>query len=141
MHGGTAAGAVGGLPVTRPRAAGGPILAAVDTVDAYVAAQPAEVRARLAEIRRRIHAAVPGAGEAIRYRMPTIMLDGGPLVHFAAWKRHIAFYPVPDGDEAFARDIAPYRGAKDAAQFRHAEPIPYELVDRLVGHLVAARAR
>ena len=111
----------------------------MDTIDSYIAAQPAEVSERLAEIRRRIHAVVPGAGEAIKYKMPTITLDGGPLVHFAAWKRHIACYPIPAGDADFQRDIAPFRGAKDAAQFKHNEPMPYELIERLVLTLVAAR--
>jgi len=111
----------------------------MDTIDSYVAAQPADVRERLVEIRRRIHAVVPGAGETIKYKMPTITLDGGSLVHFAAWKKHIAFYPIRSGDATFERDIAPYRGAKDAAHFPHNEPMPYELIERLVLSLVATR--
>ncbi len=113
----------------------------MDTIDSYVAAQPPEIQERLTEIRRRIHAVVPGAGEAIKYKMPTITLDGDPLVHFAAWKQHIAFYPIPSGDASFERDIAPFRGAKDAAQFKHREPMPYELVERLVLALVSARGQ
>ena len=111
----------------------------MDTIHDYLAAQPEPVRERLAEIRRRILAAVPGSGEAIKYKMPTITLDGQSLVHFAAWKQHIAFYPVPVGDADFERDIAPYRGAKDAGHFTHKDPIPYELIDRLVQLLLARR--
>ena len=124
---------------TRIQSAQGRILDGVDTIDEYISGYPEELRVRLERLRQRIHAAVPGAGEAIRYSMPTITLDGSSLVHFAAWKKHIAMYPVPTGDDAFERDVAAYRAAKDAVHFPHREPIPYELVDRLVAILVARR--
>jgi uncharacterized protein YdhG (YjbR/CyaY superfamily) len=108
-------------------------------VDTYISAYPEDVRERLEEIRRRIRTVLPAAGETIKYKMPTVTLDGTSLVHFAAWKHHIAMYPVPVGDEAFERDIAPYRGEKDAAKFPHAEPLPYDLVVRLVTLLAERR--
>lgn len=112
----------------------------IESVDAYIATFPEDVRARLQEIRRRIHQVVPDAGETIKYNMPTITLDGRSLVHFAAWKQHIALYPIPTADDAFEHDIAPYRGDKDAAKFPSREPVPYELIERLVGILVEQRA-
>ncbi|GAA0805338.1 iron chaperone [Spirilliplanes yamanashiensis] len=109
----------------------------MNSVDDYLAAQPADVRERLAELRRRIHAAVPGAGEAIRYGMPTVTLGGSSLVHLAAWKKHIALYPVPGGDDAYERAVAPYRGAKDAAHFPHRDPLPYDVAVLIVERLAA----
>jgi uncharacterized protein YdhG (YjbR/CyaY superfamily) len=111
----------------------------VTDVDGYISGYPEDVRVRLEEIRRRILAAVPGCGEAITYKMPTITLDGSSLVHFAAWKHHTALYSIPAGDGDFERAIAPYRGDKDAAKFPHAEPVPYDLVVRLVQLLAARR--
>lgn len=70
--------------------------------------------------------------------MPTMTLDGRKLVHFAAWKQHTSVYPVPTGDEAFDREIAPYRAAKGTARFPLGAPIPHELIGRLVT-LLAAR--
>jgi uncharacterized protein YdhG (YjbR/CyaY superfamily) len=113
----------------------------VQTIDEYVAGCPEPVRPVLEEIRRRIHAAVPGAGEVLRYSMPTMTLDGSSLVHFAAWKKHIAVYPAPEpGDDAgFERALAPHRGDKGTLRFPLDEPIPYDLIDGVVAQLVRQR--
>jgi uncharacterized protein YdhG (YjbR/CyaY superfamily) len=111
-----------------------------DTVDDYIAAQPAEVQEILQEIRRRAFAAVPGAGEMISYSIPTITLDGHYVMYFAAWKRHISVYPVPAGDAEFERAINPYRAAKGTLKFPLAKPIPYELIAK-VASLLAERER
>lgn len=108
------------------------------TVDGYVAAQPAAMREVLAELRRRVHAAVPEATEAISYDIPTFKVDGKAFIYTAAWKKHIAVYPIPDGDDALQRDIERYRSGKGTLKFMLDEPFPYELFDRLV---LAARAR
>ena len=71
-----------------------------DTVEDYVAAQPAPARDVLNEVRRRVETAVPRVAEAISYDIPTFTLDGKAFIHVAAWKQHIAVYPVPAGDEA-----------------------------------------
>jgi uncharacterized protein YdhG (YjbR/CyaY superfamily) len=102
------------------------------TVDSYVAAQPAATREILDELRRRVHAAVPSATEAISYDIPTFKVDGKALIYVAAWKRHIAVYPIPDGDDALQRDIERYRSGKGTLKFMLDEPFPYELFDRLV---------
>ena len=113
---------------------------AVATVDEYIGSFPADVREILEEIRRRIRRAVPGAGETIRYSMPTVTLDGGYLVHFAAWKHHIALYPMPPLDGPLEAEISRYRAAKDTVRFPLREPVPFDLIERVVGRLAEMRA-
>jgi uncharacterized protein YdhG (YjbR/CyaY superfamily) len=109
------------------------------SIDDYIATFPDGVRVILDEIRRAIHAAVPGAGEMISYHIPTITLGGRHLVYFAGWKHHIAVYPIPEVDEALDTEIAPYRAAKGTLRFPLAEPIPYDLIGRLAARLAAQR--
>lgn len=109
------------------------------SVDDYIASQPTDVQAVLQEIRRRAHAAVPGAGEMISYDIPTITLNGRYVVYFAAWKHHVSVYPVPRGDEAFAQEIAPYRAAKGTLKFPLGKPVPYELIGKVAELLAAER--
>ena len=109
------------------------------TVDEYVAALPEDVQPVMEDLRRSIRAVVPDVGETISYGMPTFTMDGRPLVHVAAWKKHIGLYPLPPMEEDLARDVAPYRGAKDAMQLKYAEPIPYDLVERVVAAMVRRR--
>jgi uncharacterized protein YdhG (YjbR/CyaY superfamily) len=114
------------------------------TVDEYVAALPEEARQVVEEIRATIRAEVPGVGETIRYAMPTFVLDGQPLVHVAAWKRHVAFYPLPRElvDPDLERAVAPYRAtdAKDTLRLPLGRPVPLDVVARLVAELVRLRA-
>lgn len=109
------------------------------TVDDYVNSYPPEVQSILNEIRRTIAAAVPSYGERISYQMPTATTDGHDLVYFAAWKRHIGMYPVPEGDEAFERELAPYRAATSTVRFPYAAPIPYQLIGAMVELLLRQR--
>ena len=109
------------------------------TVDEYIAAQPADVREILEEVRRRIARAVPGCGETIRYDMPTVTVDGRSLMHYAAWKRHLALYPMPAFGEPLDTEVAEYRAAKDAAHFRYRDPVPFDLIERLVTRLAELR--
>jgi uncharacterized protein YdhG (YjbR/CyaY superfamily) len=109
------------------------------SIDAYIRSFPEDVQVVLEEVRRRIHRAVPGAGETISYQIPTITLDGRYVVYFAAWKHHISVYPIPGGDEAFEREIAPYRAAKGTLKFPLAEPIPYDLIERVAARLAQQR--
>ena len=109
------------------------------TVEEYVAALPEDVRPVMEGLRRSIHAVVPDVGETISYGMPTFTLDGLPLVHVAAWRKHIGLYPLPPMDDDLAREVEPYRGAKDAMQLKYAQPIPYELVERVVAAMVRRR--
>ena len=109
------------------------------TVDEYVAALPEDVRPVMERIRATIHAVVPDVGEKISYGMPTFTLDGLPLVHVAAWRKHIGLYPLPPLDGELAEAVAPYRAAKDTMQLKYAEPIPYDLVERLTAVILERR--
>lgn len=109
------------------------------TVDEYAAALPEPARSVLEEVRRLVARVVPGVGETISYRMPTFVLDGLPLVHVAAWTKHLGLYPLPPMDDELAAAVAPYRGAKDAMQLRYDRPVPYDLVERVVAVLLEQR--
>ena len=109
------------------------------TVDEYIEALPTGVQPVMQGIRRTIRDVVPGVEERISYAMPTFVLDGLPLVHVAAWKKHIGIYPLPELEGPLAAEVAPYRGAKDAMQLPLYEPVPYELVGRVVAVLAERR--
>jgi uncharacterized protein YdhG (YjbR/CyaY superfamily) len=113
---------------------------AVATVDEYLAGLPDDVRQRMAELRALVHRVVPGVEERISYAMPTFALDGRSVVHLAAWRKHIALYPLPELPEPIATEAERYRGAKDAMQLPHREPLPTELLEQVLQAL-AARAR
>jgi uncharacterized protein YdhG (YjbR/CyaY superfamily) len=109
------------------------------TVDDYAAALPEDVRPVLEEVRRVMRRLVPDVEETISYQMPTFVLDGRPLVHVAAWKKHLGLYPLPPMDGELAAQVEPYRGAKDAMQLRYDRPVPYDLVERVVAVLLEQR--
>jgi uncharacterized protein YdhG (YjbR/CyaY superfamily) len=106
------------------------------SIDEYIAAFPAEIQIVLEELRATIKAAAPDAEEKISYQMPTFALNGN-LVHFAAFKNHIGFYPTPSGTEAFKEEIARYQGAKGSIRFPLDEPMPLDLITRIVKMRVA----
>ena len=101
------------------------------TVDDYIAGFPDEIQAILVQIRSIIRETVPDAEEVISYQMPTYRLNGN-LVHFAAFKHHIGFYPTPTGVEAFKDEVEPYQHAKGSIRFPLDEPIPYDLIRKIV---------
>jgi uncharacterized protein YdhG (YjbR/CyaY superfamily) len=86
----------------------------------------------LEKIRQTIKKAAPGATEAIAYQMPTIRLNGKNLVHFAAFKHHIGFYPTPSGIEPFKKELSPYKRSKGTVQFPPDKPVPFDLIKRIV---------
>jgi uncharacterized protein YdhG (YjbR/CyaY superfamily) len=112
--------------------------APVSTIDAYIAALPEHVRPLMEAVRRSIRAVVPDAGETISYAMPTFTLDGTPLVHVAAWKKHIGLYPLPAMDDDLARDVAPYRSTESTLRLPF-DAVPYALIQRVVAVLAAGR--
>jgi uncharacterized protein YdhG (YjbR/CyaY superfamily) len=91
----------------------------------------------LQELRALIRAAAPEATETISYAIPTFDLGGRHLVHFAGYAKHIGFYPVPSGMEAFKEELTPYRSGKGSAQFPLGKPLPTDLVRRIVEFRVA----
>jgi uncharacterized protein YdhG (YjbR/CyaY superfamily) len=101
------------------------------SIDEYIATFPKEIQKILKEIRATIKAAAPAAEEKISYQMPTFTLNGN-LVHFAAFKKHIGFYPVPTGIEKFKKELSAYEGSKGSVQFPLDKPIPYDLISKIV---------
>jgi uncharacterized protein YdhG (YjbR/CyaY superfamily) len=106
-----------------------------DTIDAYIASFPAAIRQLLAQMRSTVHKAAPDATETIKYAMPTFVLHGN-LVHFAAFKAHIGFYPAPAGIKAFEKELAPYKQGKGSIQFPYSQPLPLDLVTKIVHYRV-----
>ncbi|MGK9146016.1 DUF1801 domain-containing protein [Plantibacter flavus] len=109
------------------------------TIDDYLASQPSDAADAIEEIRLRVHRVVPGLTEAIRYGMPTFMLDDRYLVYLGAWKHHIALYSIPRFDGSLEQAVSDYRAAKDTLQFPFSRPIPFDLIDRIVAELFARR--
>jgi uncharacterized protein YdhG (YjbR/CyaY superfamily) len=109
------------------------------TIDDYIAAFPAEVQSILKKIRLTIRKAVPQAKEKISYKMPAFTLDGD-LIYFAAFKKHIGVFPPVRGDEKLSKEISRYRGVKGNLKFPLDEPIPYELIKRVVKFRVKEQA-
>ncbi len=101
------------------------------TIDEYIARFSPEIQSILKKIRSTIQEAAPAATEKISYRMPTFTLNGN-LVHFAAFKEHIGFYPPVGGDQELKADIARYQGEKGNLRFPLDQPIPYALIRRIV---------
>ena len=101
------------------------------TISEYIAGFPPRVRKLLQEVRRTIRKAAPEAQEAIRYRIPTFVLEEN-LVHFAAFQHHIGFYPTSSGTRAFKDELAGYRTGKGSIQFPLDQPIPFGLISRIV---------
>lgn len=104
---------------------------APNSIDEYIQDQPREIQEILEKIRAAIRKAAPGAEEAIKYLMPTFVLNGN-LVHFAACRKHIGFYPAPSGIENFREELVPYKCSKGAIQFPLDGKIPYALIGRIV---------
>lgn len=102
-----------------------------ETIDEYISIFPRNVQDILEKLRKTIKESAPEAEEAISYGMPTFKLNGN-LVHFAAYKNHIGFYPSPSGIEAFKKEISQYKSGKGSVQFPIDEPLPLELVKKIV---------
>ena len=102
------------------------------TIDEYIAAFPVDTQKVLAELRALIKAAAPGATESISYAIPTFDLNGRHLVHFAGYARHIGFYPIASGTEAFKEELKSFKQGKGSAQFPLDQPLPRDLIRRIV---------
>ena len=103
-----------------------------NNIDEYILTFPVETQTLLQEIRAAIRKAAPDATEAISYQMPTLKLNGKNLVHFAGYKNHIGFYPVPSGMEAFKKELSSFKQGKGSVQFPVDMPLPLDLVSEIV---------
>jgi len=114
-------------------------------IDEYIARLPKETRAISQRVRAAIRKAAPDAEEKISYQIPAFFLEGN-LVHFAAYRNHIGFYPGAAGIEKFKSELPSYETAKGTVRFSLDRPIPFDLIERMVKYRVkenldAAEAR
>ncbi len=100
-------------------------------IDTYIAAFPQETQVMLEQLRATIKKAAPQAKEVLSYRMPAYKLNG-ILLYFAGYKNHIGFYPLASGIEAFKNELSGYKWAKGSVQFPLHQPLPLELITRIV---------
>ncbi|MFZ5910655.1 MAG: iron chaperone [Chloroflexota bacterium] len=105
------------------------------TVDEYIAGFPKDVQEILEKLRGVIRAAAPDSAETINYQIPTFTLAGN-LVHFAAYKNHIGFYPAPSGIAEFENELSPYEKAKGSVKFPLDKPLPFDLIRKIVAFRV-----
>jgi uncharacterized protein YdhG (YjbR/CyaY superfamily) len=101
------------------------------TIDEYIASFPPDVRETLQGMRAVIRRAVPDAEEAIRYGIPTFRLYGSNLVHFAAFRDHLSFFPTAAGVEKFQNELSGYRLSRGTIQIPLNAPVPYDLMERI----------
>lgn len=104
---------------------------APQNIDQYIAGFPPAIQEILEQIRATVREAAPDAEEKISYQMPTFALHGN-LVHFAAFKNHIGFYPTPTGTANFQKELSRYQGGKGSVQFPLDQPIPLALITKIV---------
>ena len=102
------------------------------TMDEYIARFPKDVRDVLEKLRRVIRESAPKAEETISYGIPTFDLNGRHLVHFAAYKNHVGFYPTSSWIKAFKKELSPFKTSKGTVQFPLDKPIPFDLVKKIV---------
>ena len=115
--------------------------ATAKNIDDYIAGFPKEVQAMLQQIRSTISKSAPGAEEAIKYAIPTFVMNGKNLVHFAAFKNHIGFYPTPTGIESFKKELSKYKQGKGSVQFPLDEPVPLALITKIVKYNLLRNAK
>ena len=113
--------------------------AAPASIDDYIAAQASAVQPILQQIRAIVREEAPAAQEAISYRIPAFV-QGGALLYFAAFKKHVGIYPPVHGDAALLEALAPYRGEKGNLSFPLAEAMPYSLIRRVARQRVKEAA-
>ena len=107
----------------------------IETIEDYIKGYPQNVQKLLQEIRRAVRKTAPNAEEAISYQIPTFKLNGN-LVHFAAFKNHIGFYPGSKAIEIFSKDLKEYKTSKGTVQFPIDKPIPLSLIKKIVDYRV-----
>ena len=101
------------------------------SISAYIKAQPKELQPLLKEMYELVKGAAPKASEAIKYGMPTLVGKGN-LVHFAAMKGHLGFYPTPSAIDEFSKELAPYSTSKGCVRFLYNQPLPKTLITKMV---------
>ena len=106
------------------------------SIDDYIAWFPPDTQARLEEVRALIREEAPDATETISYAIPTFDLKGRHLCHFAAFTNHLSFFPTGKGADAFADELKAYKGGRGTVQFPYSQPLPVDLIRRMVRYRV-----
>jgi uncharacterized protein YdhG (YjbR/CyaY superfamily) len=104
-------------------------------IDGYIAGFPADVQKILQKIRKTIQKAAPDAKEVISYQMPAFRLNR-VFIYFGGYTKHVSVYPAPRGVAAFKKELAEYEGGKGTVQFPLDQPVPYDLITRIVKYRV-----
>ena len=107
------------------------------SINEYVSTLPENVQKAMSEIIAAIKDVVPDAEEHISYNMPAFKVNDEYFVHFSAWKNHIGMYPIPAGNEAFQKQIEPYRSAKSSLNFPLDKPMPIKLIEKVIKFRIA----
>ncbi len=107
------------------------------SINEYISTLPKDAQKAMKEIIATIKAAVPNAEERISYNMPAFKVNGEYFIHFSAWKNHIGMYPIPAGNEAFQKQIEPYRSAKSSLNFPLDKPMPIKLIQKFIKFRIA----
>lgn len=110
------------------------------TIDEYIKQFPFEIQEKLQKVRATIRSVAPDATEAISYQMPTFKLNGN-LVHFAAFKKHVGFFPTASGMAAFENELEGYVHSKGSIQFPFDKPIPFSLIKRITKYRVVENTK
>ncbi|EKP04575.1 PF08818 domain protein [Leptospira kirschneri str. 2008720114] len=104
-------------------------------IDEYINFFPEDVQDKLRKLRSTIRKAAPNAEEKISYQMPVFALNGN-LVYFAAYKKHIGFYPTSSGIKKFQSELNEYKTSKGAVQFPMDQPLPLRLIAKIVKYRI-----
>lgn len=112
-----------------------------NSIDEYIASFPRDVQGIMEQLRSTIKYVVPEAREKISYNMPTFTLNDRYLVYFAGWKNHISFYGAPRGNPEFKEDLSAYETGKGTLQFSYDQPLPLDLITKIVKFIVAERLK
>jgi uncharacterized protein YdhG (YjbR/CyaY superfamily) len=102
------------------------------STDEYISNFPKEIQILLQEVRKTIKSAAPNTNEGISYGMPAYKLNGKALVYFAGYKNHVGFYATPTGHNEFTKELAKYKQGKGSVQFPINEPMPLDLITKIV---------
>jgi uncharacterized protein YdhG (YjbR/CyaY superfamily) len=102
------------------------------TIDEYITTFPKDIQVILTAIRQAIRESAPNAEETISYGIPTFDLNRRHIVHFAAYKNHVGFYPTSSGIRAFKKELSSFKTSKGTVQFPIDKPIPLDLIKTIV---------
>ncbi len=108
----------------------------VTTINSYIKLFPKELQKTLTQLKQLIKSVAPQAEEAIKYQMPTFVLKGKNLVHFASYQKHIGFYPTPSPISLFKKELSGYKTSKGAIQFPIEQPLPLKLIKKITKYRV-----